>query len=72
MFSMLKLRFHLAGALRRAATALTLGAQKRELRLIFVRSALVLTEIGIAIGLGAGGSRGGTTHEIAALWRQPS
>jgi ABC-type antimicrobial peptide transport system permease subunit len=32
---------------------IALGAQKRELRWLFVRSALVLTGIGLVIGLGA-------------------
>jgi putative ABC transport system permease protein len=39
---------------REIGIRLALGAQKRELRWMFVRSALVLTSIGIAIGLGAG------------------
>jgi predicted permease len=38
---------------REIGIRLALGAQKRELRWMFVRSALVLTAIGVAIGLGA-------------------
>ena len=38
---------------REIGIRLALGAQKRELRWIFVRSALGLTGIGVAIGLGA-------------------
>src|SRR5205814_1118650 len=38
---------------REIGIRMALGAQKRELRLMFVRSALALTGIGIAIGLGA-------------------
>ncbi|HKF46831.1 MAG TPA: ABC transporter permease [Terracidiphilus sp.] len=38
---------------REIGVRMALGAQKRELRWIFVRSALVLTGIGIVIGLGA-------------------
>ena len=39
--------------LREIGIRLALGAQKGELRWMFVRSALVLTGIGVAIGLGA-------------------
>jgi predicted permease len=39
--------------LREIGIRLALGAQKSELRWMFVRSALVLTGIGVAIGLGA-------------------
>jgi predicted permease len=39
--------------LREIGIRLALGAQKRELRWMFVRSALVLTAIGVAIGLAA-------------------
>jgi len=39
--------------IREIGIRLALGAQKRELRWMFVRSALVLTGIGVAIGLGA-------------------
>ena len=38
---------------REIGIRLALGAQKRELRWMFVRSALALTGIGVAIGLGA-------------------
>ena len=38
---------------REIGIRMALGAQKRELRLMFVRSALALTGIGIVIGLGA-------------------
>ncbi len=38
---------------REIGIRLALGAQKRELRWMFVRSALILTIIGVAIGLGA-------------------
>jgi ABC-type antimicrobial peptide transport system permease subunit len=38
---------------REIGIRLALGAQKGELRWMFVRSALVLTAIGVAIGLGA-------------------
>ncbi len=38
---------------REIGIRLALGAQKGELRWMFVRSALVLTGIGVAIGLGA-------------------
>jgi predicted permease len=38
---------------REIGIRVALGAQKRELRWMFVRSALVLTAIGVAIGLGA-------------------
>jgi len=38
---------------REIGIRLALGAQKRELRWMFVRSALVLTAVGVAIGLGA-------------------
>jgi len=38
---------------REIGIRLALGAQKRELRWMFVRSALVLTGIGVAVGLGA-------------------
>jgi len=38
---------------REIGIRLALGAEKRELRWMFVRSALVLTGIGIAVGLGA-------------------
>jgi ABC-type antimicrobial peptide transport system permease subunit len=38
---------------REIGIRLALGAPKRELRWMFVRSALVLTIIGVAIGLGA-------------------
>ncbi len=38
---------------REIGIRMALGAQKGELRLMFVRSALALTGIGIAIGLGA-------------------
>jgi ABC-type antimicrobial peptide transport system permease subunit len=39
--------------IREIGIRLALGAQKGELRWMFVRSALVLTAIGVAIGLGA-------------------
>jgi ABC-type antimicrobial peptide transport system permease subunit len=39
--------------IREIGIRLALGAQKSELRWMFVRSALVLTAIGVAIGLGA-------------------
>jgi predicted permease len=39
--------------LREIGIRLALGAQKGELRWMFVRSALILTAIGVAIGLGA-------------------
>jgi ABC-type antimicrobial peptide transport system permease subunit len=38
---------------REIGIRLALGAEKRELRWMFVRSALALTAVGIAIGLGA-------------------
>jgi predicted permease len=38
---------------REIGIRLALGAQKRELRWMFVRSALLLTAVGVAIGLGA-------------------
>ncbi len=38
---------------REIGIRMSLGAQKRELRLMFVRSALALTGIGVIIGLGA-------------------
>ena len=38
---------------REIGIRLALGAQRRELKWMFVRSALVLTSIGIAIGLGS-------------------
>ena len=41
---------------REIGIRIALGAEKRELRLMFVRSALGLTGIGIAIGLGAAAS----------------
>ena len=38
---------------REIGIRLALGAQKRELRWMFVRSALILTAVGVAIGLAA-------------------
>ena len=38
---------------REIGIRVALGAQKRELRWMFVRSALVLTAMGVGIGLGA-------------------
>ncbi len=45
--------YSVAQRTREIGIRLALGAQKRELRWMFVRSALVLTAIGVAIGLGA-------------------
>jgi predicted permease len=45
--------YSVAQRMREMSIRMALGAQKRELRWLFVRSALVLTGIGLVIGLGA-------------------
>lgn len=49
---------------REIGIRLALGAQKRELRWIFVRSALGLTGIGVAIGLGAAAAVAGLMRTL--------
>ena len=56
---------------REIGIRLALGAQKGALRWMFVRSALVLTGVGIVIGLGAAAALV-QTHEDAALRHQPT
>ena len=56
---------------REIGIRMALGAQRGELRWMFVRSALVLTGAGVAIGVAA--AAGLTqTDEVAALRRQPA
>ena len=56
---------------REIGIRMALGAKKSELAWMFVRSALVLTGIGVAIGVGRGG-RADAVHEVSAVWHQPA
>ena len=56
---------------REIGIRLALGAQKGELRWMFVRSALVLTAIGVVIGLGAAAALM-QLMKITALRHQPA
>jgi len=55
---------------REIGIRMALGAQKHELRLMFVRSALAPTGIGVIIGLGAAAA-GRTVDENALVWCEP-
>ena len=56
---------------REIGIRMALGAKKSELKWMFVRSALVLTAVGVAIGIGTAAAAD-AVHEVAAVQHQPA